>query len=274
MSLFTINDITCTRCRICVKECPAQVIETATKKNVPSPISDAEKFCIDCGHCVAVCPTGALTLDSMNPENCAVIQKELLPGDANIGELLKSRRSVRKFTDQPISHEILADLVDVARYAPTGSNKQQVHWTVFQKSEDVKHLSSLAVDWIKSLAGKIPDKTIVERMARISSSWDNGQDRILHDSPHLMVVHGQADLPSIQADCIIALTYLELYASSKGLGTCWAGYLTAAANVHEPLFEALNLPDGHKCFGAIMIGYPQYTYNLIPEREPDRVAWR
>ncbi len=273
MKLFKINETKCTRCNICAKECPTQVIEAASKDNLPSPICDADKSCIDCGHCVVVCPTGAFELATMDPADCAVIQKELLPGDANVGEMLKSRRSVRRFADKPVSHEILADLLDVSTYSPTGSNKQQVHWTVFEKSKEVKNLSSLVIDWIKSLAGKIPDEATAKRMGQIASSWDNGRDSILHGAPHLIVVHGQADLPSIMADCIISLTYMELYAFSKGLGTCWAGYLNAAANAYGPLVDALNLPEGHKFFGAIMIGYPKYSYNLIPKRKSCNVQW-
>lgn len=274
MSLFEINEIKCTRCNICVQECPTQVIAPSSKETLPLPVNDAESFCIDCGHCVAVCPTGAFELATNNPADCAVIQKELLPGDAALGEMLKARRSVRRFTDKPVSHEILADILDVAHYAPTGKNKQQVHWTVFEDSKDVKNLSSHVVDWIKSLAGKIPDEATAQRMARISSSWDAGRDDILRGAPHLIVVHGQADLPSIQADSIIALTYLELYAYAKGLGTCWAGYLTTATNAHEPAAAALKLPAGHKCFGAVMIGYPKYSYNLIPPRKTNEVSWR
>jgi len=73
---------------------------------------------------------------------------------------------------------------------------------------------------------------------------------------------------------VIALSYLELYAYTKGLGTCFAGYLTAAANFHEPLAQALGLPQGHKCFGAVMLGYPQYKYTRIPTRNATVVTWR
>ena len=75
-------------------------------------------------------------------------------------------------------------------------------------------------------------------------------------------------------DCASALSYLELYAHAKGLGTCWAGYFTVASNHHEPLTKALMLPAGHKCFGAVMLGYPRYRYYRIPKRNDVFVTWR
>jgi nitroreductase len=210
----------------------------------------------------------------MNPEDCSAVDEALLPGAGSVAALLKSRRSVRKFSEQLVDAEILADLVDVARYAPTGSNEQQVHWTVFQEPEEVKRIAALLVDWAKLLAEQLPDPLVAARMAKIAADWDDGKDDLLRGAPHLIVVHGPVGVPCIQADCHIALTYLELYAFSNGLGTCWGGYLNAAANSHPPVSKALNLPKGHKCFGAAMVGYPCYKYHLIPKREPAHVAWR
>jgi nitroreductase len=63
------------------------------------------------------------------------------------------------------------------------------------------------------------------------------------------------------AACIIALTYLELAVTSFGLGACWAGYFSAAANMGPPMKKALGLPEEHNSFGAMMVGYPKYKYH-------------
>ena len=62
MSLFTINQEKCKRDGICAKDCPAQVIVWKNKDDFPMPAKDAEEFCINCGHCVAVCPYEACRL--------------------------------------------------------------------------------------------------------------------------------------------------------------------------------------------------------------------
>jgi nitroreductase len=205
---------------------------------------------------------------------CPPIQKKLLPDADALKQLLLARRSIREYKGKAVSRKLLAELIDVARYAPTGSNAQQVHWTVFQNPEDVRKLGGMVVDFMKIIIPVLTDVERARRMQRIVDAWDGGKDRVLRGAPHLMVAHCPADLNFPAVDCAIALTYLELYAYARGLGTCWAGYFTAAAGLHEPLIKALDLPAGHKCFGGVMLGYPKYSYHRVPMRNKPLVTWR
>jgi nitroreductase/NAD-dependent dihydropyrimidine dehydrogenase PreA subunit len=274
MPLFSLDQEKCKRDGICAEECPAQIIAFKDKTTFPTPMEGGEEFCTNCGHCVAVCPHGALTLSTMSPDECPSMIKDLLPGSEAMRELLRARRSIRQYKKKPVAHELLAELIDTARYAPTGSNKQQVHWTVFENPDEVRRLAALVIDFIKQMLPLSTDEDMNKRMRRIIAAWDNGKDRILRGAPHLILVHSPADLPFAEADCVIALTYLELYAYTQGLGTCWAGYFTSAACLHAPLLEALKLPEGHRCFGAVMLGYPQYHYTRIPQRNAPLSTWR
>ena len=274
MSLFTIDQKKCKRDGMCAKECPAQIIILTEKDAFPTLMENSEESCINCGHCVAVCPHGALTLSTMPLAECPSIQHKLLPGAGPIRQLLMARRSIRFYKNRVVAHDLLEELIDTARYAPTGSNKQQVQWMVFENPLEVNRVASMVIDFARLMLPLTTDETMAKSMERKIAAWDKGIDLILRGAPHLIVVHSQTDLPFAEADCVIALTYLELYAYTKGLGTCWAGYLTAAANFHEPLIQAMGLPQGHKCFGAVMLGYPQYKYTRIPTRNAPVVTWR
>lgn len=274
MSLFTIDQKKCKRDGMCAKECPAQIVVLAEKDAFPTLMNNGEESCINCGHCVAVCPHGALTLSKMPITECPSIQSDLLPEADQIRQLLMARRSIRFYKKRVVAHNLLEELIDTARYAPTGSNKQQVQWMIFENPAEVNRLASMVIDFARLMLPLTTDETMAKSMERKIAAWDKGVDSILRSAPHLIVVHSQADLPFAEADCVIALTYLELYAFTKGLGTCWAGYLTAAANFHEPLAHVLGLPQGHKCFGAVMLGYPQYKYTRIPMRNAPIVTWR
>jgi nitroreductase/NAD-dependent dihydropyrimidine dehydrogenase PreA subunit len=274
MSLFTIDQKKCKRDGMCAKECPAQIIVLADKDAFPTLIDNGEESCINCGHCVAVCPHGAFTLKTMTPAECPKIQRDRIFDAAQIKQLLMSRRSIRFFKDKIVSHSLIEELIDTARYAPTGSNKQQVEWIVFENPKEVNSLASMVIDGARLMLPVIPDESMVRKMKRRIAQWDEGIDPMLHGAPHLIVAHCVADLPFAEVDCVNALSYLELYAHAKGLGTCWAGYLIAAANFHEPLTQALALPSGNKCYGAVMLGYPQYKYTRIPKRNAPDVTWR
>lgn len=194
MSLFSIDQKKCKRDGICAADCPAQVIIQPDKNSYPSPIEHAEEFCINCGHCVAVCPHGALVLEKMSLTECPEIQKELLPSSAAARELLLARRSIRLYQKKVVPQKVLDDLLDVARYAPTGSNKQQVHWTVFREPDDVHQLAVQVIDFMKIMLPVTTDEATVRRFRRIVDAWDRGKDRIMRGAPHLIVVSSPSDL--------------------------------------------------------------------------------
>jgi len=274
MSLFKVDEKKCRRDGLCVAECPAKLIEIIGEEGFPTPIAGAEEFCINCGHCVAVCPHGALTLKTMAPKDCLPVRKELHLSPEHCEHFLRSRRSIRNYKEKPVGHDLLKKLIEVVRYAPSGSNSQPVHWLVIENPEEVKRLAGLVADWMRSLLKENPEYALTLRMDRVVNAYDQGIDRILRNAPHLIVAHGLSTLPASQPACIIALTYLELAAPCFGLGSCWAGYFNAAANAYGPLQEALALPQDHLPYGAAMIGYAKFGYQRMPPRNKPNLTWR
>ena len=274
MSVFTVDDAKCTRCGICVQECPPRIIEMLDPKALPTAIPDQVERCITCGHCVSVCPFAAIALKAMKPEDCDLVRKELLPTAEQVEYLLKSRRSIRVYKEKPVPHAALARLIDIARYAPTGHNAQSVQWLVMEDPAEVRKLASLVIEWMNLLVRKSPRLMEQFHFDIFVNAWERGEDRVLRGAPHLIVAHAPKDTSLAQENSAIALTYLELAAYSQGLGTCWAGYLMAAASSFPALINALALPGGHRCFGAMMVGYPKHEFKRIPLRNEPPIIWR
>ena len=274
MSLFSIDPKLCERDGICVEECPARIIEIRKEGDFPSPVEGAEEICIHCGHCVAVCPHGALSLKTVGPGDCSPMKREILPGFEGTVELLKSRRSIRAYKESAVKRETLLTLIDAARYAPSGSNSQPVHWLLIEDKAEIKRLAALVVDWMRVVVKETPELAAPGRFDRIVRAWDEGIDRIFRSAPHLAVAFGLKTHPAAQPACIIALTYLELAACAMGLGTCWAGYFMRAIQSFPPLIRALDLPEDHQVFGAMMLGYAKHHYHRIPLRDEARITWR
>ena len=101
-----------------------------------------------------------------------------------------------------------------------------------------------------------------------------GDDVVLRGAPVLVVAHATKEDPMAQSSCTIALTTLELAATSMQLGGCWAGYFNAAASTFAPMQQALGLQKGHQCYGAMMLGYPKFRYHRMPERKTPSITWR
>lgn len=270
MSLFVVDENNCTRCGACVEACPARIIEL--RHRVPSPVEVAEKACINCGHCVAICPPGALSHRSMAPEECPPLRKDWLLDPERAEHFLRSRRSIRVYTGQTVDREVLARLIEVASHAPTGHNSQTVSWRIVYATEDVRKLAGLVVDWMRHTIREAPQLARGMNLDRVVAAWEKGIDRICRSAPHVVIAHSQNDRFAANS-CPIALSYLELAAPSFGLGTCWGGYFTAAARSWPPLQEALGLPEGHVCFGTVMVGYPRYQYHRLPLRNKPRISW-
>lgn len=273
MSLFVVDPARCKGDGICVDECPTRIIELTPGDGTPRVPVEAEEFCRNCGHCVAVCPHGAASITGMAPEQAPPVRSEWLPGREQITHVLRARRSIRTYTPQPVQREALASLIEVARFAPSASNRQPVRWIVIYEAAEVRRLAGLTVDWMR--AGLPAQPPGAQRNAlRFIAGWDLGLDMVCRGAPHLVITYAPANHPWAVTDCAIALTYLELAAPSFGLGACWGGILTNAARQWPPLQDALALPEGHVACGAMMIGFPRYRYYRLPLRNEAQVTWR
>jgi len=273
MNLFTIDQNKCKQDGICAAECPAGLI-SFDKGSYPAMREGAEEFCINCGHCVAVCPHGAFSLKTMKPEDCSPVQKNLIPGAESIEHFLVTRRSIRKYKDKPVEKTILSKLIEIASNAPSGHNTQPVNWLVIENTDEVKRLAGLVIDWMRITIKENPAIAVPMHMDRIVAMWEIGKDRICRRAPHVIVAHSEKNQRTAPAACNIALTYLELAAYSMGLGACWAGYFGTAANLYLPMKQALGLPEGHVNFGAMLIGNPQFSFHRVPLRNKPVVTWR
>jgi nitroreductase/NAD-dependent dihydropyrimidine dehydrogenase PreA subunit len=269
MPTFLVDATKCKRDGICLSECPIRLIELRDDSPAPTWIAGADERCVSCGHCVAVCPQGAISLSTMPVEVCPPVDRDLFFSPSQIEQHLRARRSIRNYQDRPVPRDVLARLVDIARFAPSGTNSQPVEWIVAYDGALVRRLAQHTADWIRT---KLDEPRTYWLLRRALDCWDAGEDIVFTGTaPHLVFVHGpKASGPT---NFVIALTYLEVAAPVFGLATCWGGLLNDAASNWPPMRQELGLPEDHSCFGALMIGYPKHEMRRIPARNPARVAW-
>jgi nitroreductase/NAD-dependent dihydropyrimidine dehydrogenase PreA subunit len=271
MQPVIINHEICNQDGICSDVCPRKLIDCST--GVPVPVAGIEDLCIRCGHCMAVCPSAAISVDGVNPEDCQAVDKNRRATDHQLDHLMKSRRSIRIYQDRPVEREMIQHILDTCRYAPTGSNAQQVNWIFTDDQTKIRELGQLTIDWMKlAIATNDPLSTRLP-LAGIVGGWEKGEDRLFRGAPLVLMTHSP-EMGSLPLEsCVIAMTYFDLVASSMGLGTCWIGLFMVAATQHPPIRRFLGIPSDHRLYGTMVAGYPKYKYQRIPARKQPSVAW-
>jgi nitroreductase/NAD-dependent dihydropyrimidine dehydrogenase PreA subunit len=273
MELFKIDEKNCSRDEICAAVCPARLIELKDG-GYPSPIDGADELCIRCGHCVVACPNGCLSHGEIPVGECPPVRQELMLTAEHCEHFLRSRRSIRSYLDKPVSRSEIERLIQVARHAPSGHNSQCAEWLVLDNRDELKRLAGIVAGWMEWMLANMREMALSFHMDRTLQRWNEGEDVILRGAPVVIITHAAEANRLAPSTCTIALTYLELAATSMGLGSCWAGWFNAAATTFPPMKKALALPAGHQCFGAMMLGYPEYAYHRLPTRRPPAITWR
>jgi Fe-S-cluster-containing hydrogenase component 2 len=151
MAFIEINKETCTKCGACIGACAGSII-IPQEDGYPLLFPGADQYCLRCGHCVGVCPTGSITHKEMPLAECPPIDKKQEASFKQISQLIKSRRSIREFQDKAVPREEIERIIEVARYAPTGGNRQEVQWLVIDDKEELRNLTAIGVDWFRSMA--------------------------------------------------------------------------------------------------------------------------
>lgn len=273
MSLFVVDEEKCKKDGICAAECPVGIIRFEKGGTAPKPADRLVEMCIRCGHCVAVCPEGAMTHEYLRPDQCPPVKKEWLLDPERTEHFLRSRRSIRNFNKQPVDRNILERLIDVARYAPSGHNSQAAEWIVISDPVGVHKAAGFVIDWMRTIINRKPEVAQAMGLEFFVKAWEKGEDKICRNAPHMIITHALTKEPTGAQACTIAMTYLDLAAPSFGLGTCWAGFFTLALNKLPDMQGAVGLPDGNTCHGAVMLGFPKYQYYRMPLRSDPKITW-
>lgn len=257
----------CTGCGLCVQVCPNGSIRLEQGQAVFSGHN-----CIDCGHCVAVCPHAALDHPYCPVADQRPMGRPLSAQEAE--DFLRARRSIRVYKPHPIDPDKAVQLVNIGRYAQTGSNRQGIGYVIVDGRDKVEALADMTIRAMERELAAHPEVTWRQRI--IDRHRVMGEDIIFRGAPALILATAPRGLSSGRDNARFSLTYVELFAPTLGLGTCWAGFFEGYAfgPDGQEVLDFLHL-DGDTCLcGALMLGEPAVTYRRLVDRQPLRVEFR
>lgn len=264
MRNLKIDENKCVHCGLCVKDCIVNCLELREENKIPQFAKGKDSHCIKCQHCLAVCPTGALSILDKNPDDSDII-KEINSDD--LLNLIKSRRSVRAYKPENLDKERLERMKEVLKYAPTGINFHNLHFAFIDDIEVMDEIRNKTnPKLVKFLENPIV-KEIAPHLASLKDAIAGGKDIVFRGAPHMVVVSVPVKTPCKKEDPIIALSYLELYAQSMGVGTLWCGFAYYCFKIFPELCEYVGVPDGYRVAYAMLFGKPdvKYTRSTQPE---------
>ena len=256
---FLIDENLCTQCGACRDDCIARIIQLDGAN--PFILLEDEAKCYHCLHCLAICPTGALSIDGVKPDDCSPLAGNL-PSPGTMATLIRGRRSVRQYAQEDLPATVIHELLQTAWQAPTGVNSRQVRFTVLDTQ---KQMHAFRDEVMVELAELVRTNRLAERfemVAKFVQVWQESKlDIIFRDAPHLVVASAPKSIPTPVPDCLIALTNFDLYAQSSQIGTVWAGFVYLILQELLPhLRNKLEIPEDHLIGYAILFGKPAVQY--------------
>jgi nitroreductase/NAD-dependent dihydropyrimidine dehydrogenase PreA subunit len=279
----------CIGCEQCVAICPSFVLEMAEEKTNLI----RKEWCIGCGHCGAVCPSNAILHEGLAFEAHPRRGESPATSPEVLDLLIRERRSIRNYLTDPIPKQVIEQVLDAGRYAPTGTNSQNVHYVVLTSPDQIKELREMTIRFYEKIFSRasrplsrfflslVAGKKTVEylqdslpKMAVAREAMNRGQDRLFYHAPVVMVTHAESWDSSSSFNCSVALYNCSLKAHTLGLGCCFNGFLVNAVNHGPKIKRWLGIPPDHRCYSAMALGYPKIKYPGLVQRHPSKVKWR
>lgn len=258
---FKVVPSECTRCGFCVRDCPAKIIRMEGA-DVPRIEPDQEGLCYQCQHCLAICPTAALSILGRDPKNSLPLTDGSRPTLDQVERFVRGRRSIRQYRDENVDPALLRRLLGTLANVPTGVNRRELTFTVIDNKTVMQGLRKKLYEALAAGEERAP-----EYLRNAASGYfDNGEDRIFRGAPHALIVSALPDAPCAQQDVPLALAYFEFLAQSAGLGTVWWGMLKSILESLPELKPLFSLQPDHVYY-AMLFGPPSVHFARTVQRD-------
>jgi nitroreductase len=183
----------------------------------------------------------------------------------NILQAIRGRRAVRDFTNQPVSTDVLRQLVSAASWAPSAMNDQPWHFTVVTDSGLLDDISEHAKAWM------VTHMPGLRQAGHFRDLLTDPDFHLFYHAPALIIISVPGGQQWAAEDCALAAQNLMLAAVEFELGTCWIGFAQGWLTSDEGrAFVGLG-PDSISV-APIIVGHPKAAAPPVP-RKAVALSW-
>lgn len=273
--MMIVDNEKCVGCGLCVKDCFVKDIKLVDNKAKIRNIA-----CFKCGHCIAICPKGAVSTDEYKMEDVKEYnENEFKIESETLLNFIKFRRTTRKFKDKEVEAEKIAKIIEAGRFTQTATNSQNVSYIVVK--DNIDQLKEMVLESLK-LKGEEILKNLNEQtrpFKRYAQMWikmyeeykENPKlnDRLFFNAPALILVVSEHSV-----NATLASSNMELMTNALGLGTFFSGFFTLAAQGNQEIRNLLELEDNKEIVTCMIIGYPDVKYFRTVPRKDASILWK
>ena len=262
--MVIIDKETCIGCGLCAGDCLGWAISMESDK------AEVVKDCFHCGHCVAICPTGAVRFEG---EEYDMRDVEPLGGGFGIApeqmlHAIKSRRTIRQYQKSPLSRAELETILEAGRFSPTASNAQNVSYIVF--TGETERLRALAMAELRKLKDdEEAFYTVFPPPMSLSRVHFEDDDFLFKGAPAVILTVSPHAVNAAIASC-----NMEMEAAALGLGALYVGFFARLAAHSEALRSFLGLRAEDTVVTCLALGYPDVEYRRTVPRKKAQIDWR
>jgi len=268
----------CTKCLKCVKDCPANAITIDT--------GFISNNCIHCGHCIAICPEMTVF-----PDKGEIVPLRPNPVSAeDFNSLAAGLRSCRSYLSKEVPEDVLHQLVDILKHAPSASNARPLKVAIVHTPEKVQLLNDLTTESLIRIFSLVTSPFISPLIRLFNPGMDirkiksykrsfvkkqkENKSMICHHAPAVLLFHGPvAKTGMLEADANIWATYASLHAHTMGLGTCFIGFIVKAFGKNGKQNHHFGIPESNRIYAALVVGYPKVKYKQECSREHPEITF-
>jgi nitroreductase len=177
---------------------------------------------------------------------------------------IKGRRSVRSYTDKPVSREQIEKVLEAGTWAPNAIGNEPWRFVVIQNKGLIKYVSDETKILLRETSHPFAER----------SAWTDA-DTICYDAPVLILICTEKNqqLSSFYlSDCVLAAQNMFLKAYELGLGTCYMGLVFLLKDKPEVL-KKIGIPENYEMMVPLVLGHPKTQKGAGRRNKPSVLKW-